>query len=199
MLRNSTFVRRTVPALVTGAVLVAVAGGGSPAGASEQPPGPGDYVSTPYFQMPFTCGTKWQLNTWAHSPALDVVVKGNTGSAGKAVLSSATGTVAATYKDRGSGNTIQINHGNGWFTAYYHLKDDPTKYVRKGQRIARGKQIGRIGTSGKAGGWAHLHYEQRYKRGATLTHERDRKPVKFDGKTYTGADKQWKSVTSRNC
>ncbi|ALO10531.1 Peptidase M23B [Streptomyces venezuelae] len=199
MLRSSTFVRRTVPAVVTGAALIAVAGGFSPAGASEQPPGPGDYVSTPYFQLPFKCGTQWQLNTWAHSPALDIVVKGNGGSDGKAVLASAKGTVAAVYKDRGSGNTIQINHGNGWFTAYYHLKDDPKRYVKKGDRVARGKQIGRIGKSGKAGDWAHLHYEQRHKRGATITHERDRKPVKFDGRTYTGANKQWKSVTSRNC
>ncbi|MFF8838548.1 M23 family metallopeptidase [Streptomyces sp. NPDC015130] len=200
MLRSSTAGRRTVPALVTAAALLAVAGATAPASvASEAPPGPGEVATTPYFHLPFKCGTRWQLNTWAHSPALDIVVKGNTGSDAKPVLSSAKGTVAATYKDRGSGNTIQINHGNGWFTVYYHLKDDPAKYVKRGQKIPRGKQIGRIGTSGKAGGWAHLHYEQRYKKGVNHTYESHRKPVKFDGRTYTGANKQWKSVTSRNC
>src|SRR5690348_8206329 len=81
-------------------------------------------VAKPAFQMPFPCGTTWEMHTWAHNPALDITVEGNTGSDGLPVQASAAGTVSATYWDNGSGNTIQISHGNGWFTAYYHLKDD---------------------------------------------------------------------------
>ncbi|UQT56799.1 M23 family metallopeptidase [Streptomyces durmitorensis] len=155
-------------------------------------------AAKPAFQMPFPCGTKWQLNTWGHSPALDMVVKGNTGSDGKPVLASAKGTVSATYKDTGSGNTIQVSHGGGWFTAYYHLKDAPTKYVQKGDKVKASTKIGRIGTSGNSG-WAHLHYEQRYLASGNFTDERHRKAVHFNGVRYTGSNKEWPSVTSRNC
>lgn len=149
---------------------------------------------------PFQCGTAWQLNTYGsdHNPELDIVVKGNTGSDGKPVLASAAGTVSATYWDNGSGNTIQISHGNGWFTAYYHLKDAPTTYVRKGQTVLPSTRIGRIGTTG-ASGWAHLHYEQRYLAPGDFTDERHRVAVHFDGVQYTGTNRECPDVTSRNC
>lgn len=157
-------------------------------------------AAKPLFQMPFPCGTRWQLNTYgsAHNPALDIVVENNTGSDGKPVLASAAGTVSATYWDNGSGNTIQISHGNGWFTAYYHLKDTPTAYVREGQAVQPSTQIGRIGTTG-ASGWAHLHYEQRYLASGAFTDERHRVPVHFDGVQYTGTGEEWPGVASRNC
>ncbi|UYQ63941.1 peptidoglycan DD-metalloendopeptidase family protein [Streptomyces peucetius] len=150
--------------------------------------------------MPFPCGTAWQLNTYGsdHNPALDILVKGNTGSDGKPVLASAAGTVSATHWDNGSGNTIQISHGNGWFTAYYHLKDAPTTYVRKGQTVLPSTRIGRIGTTG-ASGWAHLHYEQRYLASGDFTDVRHRVAVHFDGVQYTGTNREWPDGTSRNC
>lgn len=128
-----------------------------------------------------------------------MVVKGNTGSSGKGVLSSAKGTVAATYSDKGSGNTIQINHGHGWFTAYYHLKDKHNHYVKKGQKVSAGTKVGRIGASGSGADWEHLHYEQRYRATGNWTDEGDRKPAYFNKVAYSGANKEWKSVTSHNC
>ncbi|MEU8530695.1 peptidoglycan DD-metalloendopeptidase family protein [Streptomyces sp. NPDC048629] len=151
----------------------------------------------PNFQLPFACGTKWQLNTWGHNPALDIVKEGNPGSDGLPVYASAPGTVSAVYTDSGSGNTIQIKHANGWFTAYYHLKDAPTAYVSKGQAVTGATQIGRVGTSG-ASEWAHLHYEQRYLASGDFTDESHRKPVHFNGVEYSGAGAQWLSVTSQN-
>lgn len=208
---------RSIPVVVAGAAALALGAGMAPAtaqGAAQETAratalttaqettlqGVG-VAAKPKFQMPFKCGIKWQLNTYGakHNPALDIVAKGNPGSSGRPVYSSYKGTVAATYKDRGSGNTIQINHGNGWFTAYYHLKDKPNKYVKKGQKVRASTKIGRIGASGAAGGWAHLHYEQRYKASGNFTYEKHRKPVHFNGKLYTGKNKVWKSVTSRNC
>lgn len=152
----------------------------------------------PNFQLPFACGTKWQLNTWGHDPALDIVTEGNTGSDGKPLYASAAGTVSAVYWNNGSGNTIQIKHANGWFTAYYHLKDAPSTYVSVGQQVTGATQIGRVGTSG-ASSWAHLHYEQRYLASGDFTDESHRKPVHFDGVEYSGANREWASVTSGNC
>lgn len=180
-------------------VLMCVAGlvlAGAPASAATL--GVAAAAAKPLFQLPFPCGTTWQLNTWGHDPALDIVVEGNTGSDGLPVLASAAGTVSATYRDTGSGNTVQISHGNGWFTAYYHLKDDPAAYVKKGDAVQPSTRIGRIGTSG-ASGWAHLHYEQRYLASGDFTDERHRVPVHFDGVAYTGAGNAWPGVTSRNC
>ncbi|EKX68023.1 M23 family metallopeptidase [Streptomyces ipomoeae] len=156
-------------------------------------------AAKPKFQMPFKCGTHWQINTWGHNPAIDLVVKGNTGSDGKPVFPGYKGKVVRAFTDRGAGNVLVINHGGGWYTAYYHLKDKPTKYVRVGQTVTAKKQIGRIGKTGKnSGNWAHLHYEQRYRTNGVPT-EAHRKPVHFNGKAYTGPNKQWKDVVSKNC
>ncbi|MFG2988642.1 peptidoglycan DD-metalloendopeptidase family protein [Streptomyces sp. NPDC048257] len=195
MLRYTRRLRAVVLMCVAGLVLA-----GAPAAASASAAGQAATVAAtqPPFQLPFPCGTAWELHTWGHDPALDMVVEGNTGSDGLPVLASAAGTVSATYWNNGSGNTIQISHGNGWFTAYYHLKDDPATYVRKGDAVQPSTRIGRIGTSG-ASGWAHLHYEQRYLATGDFTDESHRVPVHFDGVEYTGAAKDWPSVTSRNC
>lgn len=179
--------------LLAGAPISSATGAGSGAGA-----GPAAAAAKPPFQLPFPCGTTWEMHTWAHNPALDIVVEGNAGSDGLPVLASAAGTVSSTYWNNGSGNTIQISHGNGWFTAYYHLKDDPATYVKKGDAVQSSTKIGRIGTSGNSG-WAHLHYEQRYLATGDFTDESHRVPVHFDGVEYTGAAKDWLSVTSRNC
>ncbi|MFD7864913.1 peptidoglycan DD-metalloendopeptidase family protein [Streptomyces sp. NPDC059783] len=190
--------------LVAGLATAGLVAGAVTASATAPAPAEGTTATRaaaePAFQMPFPCGTRWQLNTYgtAHSPALDIVVENNTGSDGRPVLASAAGTVSATYVDNGSGNTIQISHGNGWFTAYYHLKDAPDTYVRKGQAVTASTQIARIGTTG-ASDWAHLHYEQRYLESGDFTDERHRVPVSFDGVRYSGINQEWAAVTSRNC
>ena len=158
-------------------------------------------AAKPKFQMPFACNTHWQLNTYdsGHNPALDIVAKGNPGSSGLAVYPGYKGKVASTFWDRGAGNVIIVNHGSGWYTAYYHLKDKHDKYVEKGDNVTAKTKIGRIGaTGGNSGGWAHLHYEQRYRTNG-VPKEADREPVHFNGKKYTGTGKTWKDVKSKNC
>ena len=174
----------------------------APGAASASASVAGDVVAAaakPKFQMPFQCNTHWRIDTWGHNPAIDMVVKGNTGSSGKPVYPGYKGKVVKAYKDTGAGNMIIINHGSGWYTAYYHLKDSATKYVKVGQTVAAKKQIGRIGATGKnSGNHAHLHYEQRYRTNGVPT-EKHRKPVTFNGKSYTGSGKTWKDVVSKNC
>ncbi|UUU31399.1 M23 family metallopeptidase [Streptomyces sp. CA-210063] len=188
----------TALALTLGAGLSAgTSYAGQPSGAESA--GVAAAAAKPKFQMPLKCNTKWQLNTWGHNPAIDIVVNGNPGSDGRPVYTGYKGTVVKAYYDKGAGNMIIINHGGGWYTAYYHLQDKPTKYVKVGQKVGAKTQIGRIGSTGSNGGsWAHLHYEQRYKKSG-IPGQKDRKPVHFNGKSYTGNNKQWKGVVSKNC
>ncbi len=64
-------------------------------------------------------------------------------------------TVAAHYSIRG--NAILINHGQGIYTAYYHLSKIR---VKAGQSVKKGELIGRVGTTGLSTG-PHLHWELR--------------------------------------
>ncbi|MFE6100577.1 peptidoglycan DD-metalloendopeptidase family protein [Streptomyces laurentii] len=187
-----------LPALL---MAVAVALGLSLAGPAATARAGTPPAGKPAFQLPFPCNTKWDLNTYGHNPALDIEAEGQPGSDGLPVYASAPGTVSAVYVNTNSGNTIQINHGNGWFTAYYHLREAPDAFVRKGQQVDGATRIGSIGRTGDlAGPWAHLHYEQRYRATGDFTDENDRVPVDFDGVPYTGGvNTHWPSVTSRNC
>ena len=58
----------------------------------------------------------------------------------------------------GYGNHVVIDHGNGFTTLYAHLN---TIFVRRGENIGRGDQIGSVGNSGNSTG-PHLHFEIRY-------------------------------------
>jgi murein DD-endopeptidase MepM/ murein hydrolase activator NlpD len=57
--------------------------------------------------------------------------------------------------DKGYGNRIVIDHGNGFKTVYAHLN----KFnVRVGQRVKKNDVIGYVGSTGTSTG-PHLHYE----------------------------------------
>lgn len=54
------------------------------------------------------------------------------------------------------GNYVRINHQNGYYTLYAHLKSGIN--VKKNQRISKGQIIGYMSDSGNAYG-KHLHFE----------------------------------------
>lgn len=58
----------------------------------------------------------------------------------------------------GYGRTVILNHGGGRTTLYGHMSSFAK--IRRGQRIAQGTVIGRVGSSGLSTG-PHLHYEFR--------------------------------------
>lgn len=60
----------------------------------------------------------------------------------------------------GYGNYVMVVHGNGWATLYGHLS---AFAIKDGQVVARGEQVGFVGSSGFSTG-PHLHFEIRYDR-----------------------------------
>ncbi|HET9614922.1 MAG TPA: M23 family metallopeptidase [Candidatus Limnocylindrales bacterium] len=75
---------------------------------------------------------------------------------GTKVMAAAAGTVIfAGWKDNGGGYQVWIAHGSNLFTTYNHMS---AITVGRGQSVARGQQVGRIGMTGDATG-PHLHFE----------------------------------------
>jgi murein DD-endopeptidase MepM/ murein hydrolase activator NlpD len=75
---------------------------------------------------------------------------------GTRVKAAAGGTVTfAGWKSNGGGYQVWIAHGSGLYTTYNHMS---AVSVSRGQRVARGQAVGRIGSSGWATG-PHLHFE----------------------------------------
>lgn len=74
---------------------------------------------------------------------------------GAPVLAAAEGNVVKVESNRATGNSITINHGNGYTTRYAHLEKVS---VRVGSRVKKGGQIGTVGSSGMSVA-PHLHFE----------------------------------------
>lgn len=71
------------------------------------------------------------------------------------IYSTAPGVVSFTGVRSGYGNTVEIDHGNGFKTRYAHLAGFS---VRVGQRVTVGQRIASMGSTGRSTG-PHLHYE----------------------------------------
>jgi hypothetical protein len=96
--------------------------------------------------------------------------------AGIAVLAAAPGTVRATRDDmpdipsnapnapdlngKDCGNGLVISHGDGWETQYCHMRLG-SLVVEKGQRVAKGTELGLVGLSGKTV-FPHIHMSLRH-------------------------------------
>lgn len=94
---------------------------------------------------------------------------------GVPVVAAAEGTVARVrdgYPDRvadalgdradlpkDGGNVVTVDHGDGWTTAYAHLREGSIA-VRPGERVAKGQRLGVIGLSGRTE-FPHVHFEIR--------------------------------------
>jgi murein DD-endopeptidase MepM/ murein hydrolase activator NlpD len=64
--------------------------------------------------------------------------------------------VFAGWKRNCGGYQVWVSHGNGLYSAYYHLRSES---VSKGQWVTKSTTtLGRVGSSGCASG-AHLHFE----------------------------------------
>ena len=76
---------------------------------------------------------------------------------GTDVLVTANGIVKSSRYYGSFGHYIEVDHGNGYVTAYGHLSK---RLVKKGDAVSRGDIIAEIGNTGKSTA-PHLHYEVR--------------------------------------
>ena len=76
---------------------------------------------------------------------------------GTSVIASADGTIIYAGTKRRYGKMIIVNHGYGYRTYYGHLSEI---FVKSGQKVKRGFNVGAVGSSGRSTG-PHLHYEVR--------------------------------------
>jgi hypothetical protein len=72
---------------------------------------------------------------------------------------------SASVAGREAGNSVVIEHGDGWETQYAHLRKGSVA-VRAGERVAGGQPLGVAGLSGNTE-FPHLHFEVRH-RGRTV-------------------------------
>lgn len=75
-------------------------------------------------------------------------------SAGTPVLASNAGRVVLCADHFFAGNSVVLDHGEGLFTMYFHLREPA---VAPGEVVGRGQVIGRVGSTGRASG-PHLHW-----------------------------------------
>ncbi len=66
----------------------------------------------------------------------------------------------ASVAGRNAGNVVIIAHGQGWESAYAHLKQGSVQ-VKRGQRVEAGTPLGEIGLSGKTE-FPHVHFGVRH-------------------------------------
>ncbi|MGD8347531.1 MAG: M23 family metallopeptidase, partial [Lysobacterales bacterium] len=77
------------------------------------------------------------------------------GTPGTDVLSVASGVVTWAGPRATYGNTVEIDHGNGYVTRYAHNRD---LAVKPGDRVTAGQLIAQLGSTGRASG-PHVHFE----------------------------------------
>lgn len=103
-----------------------------------------------------------KVPSWRHA-GVDIAVARRT-----AVFAPAAGLVADVGDYTLSGRTLLLDHGQGVFTAYFHLD---TVLVRRGDEVSAGRTIGRVGLTGLTTG-PHLHY-------GVYVHGKDVDPAAF--------------------
>lgn len=126
--------------------LLVVPGGRKPAQpgiATTQP------VASSYFIRPTTGRISQGLHPYN---AIDIA-----NSCETPIYAAAVGTIQLTGYHSVGGNYVRISHPNGVVTYYGHLSRIS---VVRGQSVAQGQEIGRMGTTGLSTG-CHLHFEVR--------------------------------------
>ncbi len=98
---------------------------------------------------------------YAHPTFKDVMINNNgidlSGQYNSVVRNVYTGTVVSVFAIPGLNNAVMVKHGD-YYTTYSNVAK---VYVKQGQRLQTGGQIGTIGRAAKGGGYL-LHFELWY-------------------------------------
>jgi murein DD-endopeptidase MepM/ murein hydrolase activator NlpD len=117
----------------------------------------------PQFSLPWSTGQIWRLTGGPHSnvgygrPWSSLDFAGPVPGVSYPVRAAAAGVVV-----RPCANWVQIKHGNGWETSYYHLIRIK---VTGGQTVQRGQLLGYTSTQAGCGGSAtgpHVHFSLKH-------------------------------------
>lgn len=84
---------------------------------------------------------------------------------GTSIVAAEEGDVLIADWTSGYGNTVVINHGNGMWTWYGHIREGGIN-VKVGDHVKRGQKIAEVGSTGDSTG-NHLHFEVRMNQEAT--------------------------------
>jgi murein DD-endopeptidase MepM/ murein hydrolase activator NlpD len=79
------------------------------------------------------------------------------GRADSEVVAVAAGVVVWSGSRWGFGNTVEVNHGNGYSTLYAHNKKN---LVKVGETVKKGQVLALLGSTGRSNG-PHVHFEVR--------------------------------------
>ena len=114
------------------------------------------YLASPLIFSRISSGFKMRfhpiLQTWRAHLGVDYAAP-----TGTAVRSIGTGVVESAGNLGGYGKAVVVKHHNGHSTVYAHLSQ---MLVKRGQSVAQGQSIGKVGATGWATG-PHLHFEFR--------------------------------------
>jgi len=120
------------------------------------------------FQLPYPMGATWTASgphSWnggSYPPpfsSLDFFAAGGTCGA-PPNLYSVSAAYGSAYRPYGYSCWLEINHGDGWVTSYYHLQN-----LYSGPAIGRNSKVGTIACETCAGGFAtgpHVHFSLKY-------------------------------------
>ena len=78
---------------------------------------------------------------------------------GSPIYAAQSGTVISAGYNGGYGNSVFIEHANGFVSVYGHMQDG-SLLVSSGAKVSQGQQLGKQGNTGTSGG-SHLHFEIR--------------------------------------
>jgi murein DD-endopeptidase MepM/ murein hydrolase activator NlpD len=76
---------------------------------------------------------------------------------GTPIIAAGNGTVIKAEWDGGYGRRVEVQHANGYVTAYSHMSRF-NRGIQAGARVRQGQVIGFVGSTGLSTG-PHLHYE----------------------------------------
>lgn len=107
-------------------------------------------AAAPTGRLAWPVGGRITQHFWGFHTGVDIAAPYGSG-----VAASEVGTVVRAGWVAVGGLSIQVSHGNGLVTGYYHLG---SVFVAPGQKVSRGQIIGTIGMTGVTTG-PHVHWE----------------------------------------